>query len=146
LNTFFNVTHKRWYVHKHMEVNAYMIVHNNLLTETWLEHFRGRLMKTYEKWKNTYKQICYWLMTLVILLNFDKLHQIQYMMLWFSKHMYMNIQNVTDGFWCILLHFVVIKCFGINRWRLLLIVSEVLYSKAWWLKPTNMCIKGQWMI
>jgi hypothetical protein len=42
-----------------MEVNAYMIVRNNLLTETWLEHFIRRLMKTYEKWKNTYKQICY---------------------------------------------------------------------------------------
>jgi hypothetical protein len=42
-----------------MEVNAYMIVRNNLLTETWLEHFIGRLMKAYEKWKNTYKQICY---------------------------------------------------------------------------------------
>jgi hypothetical protein len=42
-----------------MEVNAYMFVHNNLLTKTWLEHFISRLMNTYEKWKNTYKQICY---------------------------------------------------------------------------------------
>jgi hypothetical protein len=42
-----------------MEVNAYMFVRNNLLTQTWLEHCIGKLMKTYKKWKNTYKQICY---------------------------------------------------------------------------------------
>jgi len=42
-----------------MEVNAYMHVYNNLLAQTWLEHFIGRLMKTHEKRKNTYKQICY---------------------------------------------------------------------------------------
>jgi hypothetical protein len=29
-----------------MEVYAYMLVGNNLLTQTWLEHFTGRLMKT----------------------------------------------------------------------------------------------------
>jgi hypothetical protein len=34
-----------------MEVNAYMHVRNNLLTQTWLEHFIGRLMKTYENGK-----------------------------------------------------------------------------------------------
>ncbi len=28
-----------------MEVNAYTIVRNNLLTETWLEHFIGRLIR-----------------------------------------------------------------------------------------------------
>jgi hypothetical protein len=42
-----------------MEVNAYMLVCNNLLTQTWLEHFIGKLINTYEKWKNTYKQIYY---------------------------------------------------------------------------------------
>jgi hypothetical protein len=74
-----------------MEVNAYMFVRNNLLTQTWLEHCIGKLMKTYKKWKNTYKQICYWLMAYVVLLNFDKLHQIQYMMLWIFEHMSINI-------------------------------------------------------
>ncbi len=34
-----------------MEVNAYMLVRNNLLIQTWLEHFISRLMETYEKWK-----------------------------------------------------------------------------------------------
>jgi len=74
-----------------MEVNAYMFVHNNLLTQTWSEHCIGKLMKIYEKWKNTYKQICYWFMAYVVLLNIDKLHQIQYMMLSFFEHMYINI-------------------------------------------------------
>jgi hypothetical protein len=46
-----------------MEVNAYMLVHDNLLTQTWLEHLIGRLMKTNEKWKRTHEQICYGLMT-----------------------------------------------------------------------------------
>jgi hypothetical protein len=56
-----------------MEVYAYMLVGNNLLTQTWLEHFTSRLMKTNEK-KKTYKQICYGLIIYVVLLNFDKLH------------------------------------------------------------------------
>jgi hypothetical protein len=32
-----------------MEANAYMIVHNNLLTKTTLEHFTGRPMDANEK-------------------------------------------------------------------------------------------------
>jgi hypothetical protein len=35
-----------------MEVNAYMLVRNNLLNQTWLEHFSNTLINTYEKWKN----------------------------------------------------------------------------------------------
>jgi hypothetical protein len=45
-----------------MEVNAYMLVHDNLLTKIWLEHFIGRLMDANEKWKKPYKQVCYGLM------------------------------------------------------------------------------------
>ncbi len=51
-----------------------MIVGNNLLTQTWLEHFTSKLMKTNGKWKKTYKQICYGLTAYVVLLNFEKLH------------------------------------------------------------------------
>jgi hypothetical protein len=35
-----------------MEVNVYMIVRNNLLTETWFKHFIGRLMKTWKMEKH----------------------------------------------------------------------------------------------
>jgi hypothetical protein len=45
-----------------MEANACMLVRNNLLTQTWLEHFIDRLMKTYEKWKNAYMAYGLWLM------------------------------------------------------------------------------------
>ncbi len=45
-----------------MELNAYMLVHNNLFTHMWLEHFIGKLLNENEKWKKTHKQICYGLM------------------------------------------------------------------------------------
>jgi hypothetical protein len=35
-----------------MEVNAYMIVRNNLLMETWLEHFIGRLIDIWKMEKH----------------------------------------------------------------------------------------------
>ncbi len=43
-----------------MKVNAYMLVHNNLLTKTWLEHFIGRLMNANEKWKKTLQTSLLW--------------------------------------------------------------------------------------
>ncbi len=52
-------------------------------------------------------------------------------------------------FWCILTYFVGMKLFGTDRWQWLLIVSEVLSSKAWWLKCASMCIKSKqlsWML
>ncbi len=45
-----------------MELNAYMLVHNNLSTHMWLEHFISKLLKEKEKEKTTHKQICYGLM------------------------------------------------------------------------------------
>jgi len=41
------------------------------------------------------------------------------------------------------------KLFGMDQWQWLLIVLEVLSSKAWWSKCTNLCIKSKqiiWML
>ncbi len=40
-----------------MELNAYMLVHDNLFTHMWLEHFIFKILKENEKRKKTHKNM-----------------------------------------------------------------------------------------
>ncbi len=57
-NSISKITHSKWIVHQHKNVNTYMLVHNNCFTKTWLTHCLGRLMESInEKWQRTSKSI-----------------------------------------------------------------------------------------
>ncbi len=53
-----NVTHQNLSIHQQLELNAYMLVHNNLFTHMWLECFIGKLKN--EKWKKNLQTIMLW--------------------------------------------------------------------------------------
>ncbi len=68
-------------------------------------------MDANQKWKKPYKQVYYGLMVQVVQ-EFDKLRQIQYMMLGLFEYVYINIKNVVNAFWFIWKYFAAIKRFG----------------------------------
>ncbi len=58
----------------------------------------------------------------------------------------LSLKMLLMHFWCIMKYFVSMKLFGIDQLQWWFIVLEVLSSKAWWLKCTNMCTKNKWII
>jgi len=58
ISTIFLKKHRRWVIHKHKDVNNYILTHNNSFIKTWLSQFLGRLMQSInEKWQMTSKSI-----------------------------------------------------------------------------------------
>ncbi len=125
-----------------------MLMHNNVFTHMWLEHFVGKFLKENEKWKKNLQTNMLWTYGLGCCVTWQIAPNTLYDVVTFCTCT-LPLKMLLLHFWCILKYFVGMKLFGMDQWQWLLLVLEVLSSKALWLKSINMCIKSKqiiWML